>query len=119
MRPPEKLDEAAAREIAVKQGLGVVLSGSIDRQGNGYGISVKAAQAVTGDVIASANGRASNKDQVLGVATKLVTAVRKALGDDTSDSAQMFAMADLSATSLEVVRHYAAAHGSCVQQQIR
>ena len=73
MRPPEKLDEAAAREIAVKQGLGVVLSGSLDRQGNGYGISVKAAQAVTGDVIASAKGRASNKDQVFGAATKLVT----------------------------------------------
>ena len=27
VRPPEKLDEVAARELAVKQGLGVVLSG--------------------------------------------------------------------------------------------
>ena len=109
MRPPEKLDETAAREIAVKQGLGVVLSGSLERQGSGYAISVKAAQTVTGNVIATANGRASNKDQVLGVATKLVTTVRKALGDDTSDSAQLFAMQTLSTTSLEVVRHYAAA----------
>ncbi len=109
VRPPEKLDELAAREIAVKQGLGVVLSGSIERQGNGYGISVKAAQTVTGNVIASAKGKASSKDQALGVATKLVSAIRRALGDDTSDSAQIFAMASLSATSLEVVRHYAAA----------
>jgi tetratricopeptide (TPR) repeat protein len=107
--PPEKLDELAAREIAVKQGLGVVLSGSIDRQGNGYEISVKAAQTVTGAVIASAQRRASNKDQVLGIATNLVATVRKALGDDTSDSAQMFAMASLSTTSLEVLRHYTAA----------
>jgi len=109
VRPPEKLDETAAREIAVKQGLNAVLSGSIQRQGSGYAISVKAAQAVAGTVIATANGRASSKDQVLGVATKLVTAVRKALGDDTSDSAQLFAMQTLSTTSLEVVRHYAAA----------
>ena len=109
VRPPERLDEVAAREIAVKQGLGVVLSGSIDRQGNGYGVSLKAAQTVTGAVIATAKGRASNKDQVLGVVTKLVTAVRKALGDDTSDSAQLFAMASVSAISLEVLRHYAAA----------
>ena len=109
VRPPEKLDEVAAREIAAKQGLGVVLSGSIDRQGSGYGISVKAAQTVTGNVIASAKSRASNKDRVLGVATKLVTTVRKALGDDTSDSAQMFAMASLSTTSLEVLHQYAAA----------
>ena len=109
MKPPEKLDEVAAREIAVKQGLGVVVSGSLDRQGSGYGISVKAAQTVTGNVLASAKGRASSKDQVLEAATRLVTTVRKALGDDESESAQMFAMASLSATSLDVVRHYAAA----------
>ena len=109
VRPPEKLDETSAREIAVKQGLGVVLSGSIERQGDGFGISVKAAQTVAGTVIATANGRASNKDQVLSVATRLVTTVRKALGDDTSDSAQLFAMQTLSTTSLEVVRHFAAA----------
>ena len=107
--PPEQLDEVAARELAVKQGLGVVLSGSIDRQGNGYGISVKVVQTVTGNVIASAQRRASNKDQVLGVATNLVATVRKALGDDASESAQMFAMASLSVTSLDVVRLYVAA----------
>ncbi len=109
VRPPERLDETAAREIAVKQGLGIVLSGSMDRQGSGYRLSVRAVEAVTGNVISSAQGTASDKDSVLSEATKLVTAVRKALGDDTSDSAQMFAMATLSATSLDVVRHYAAA----------
>jgi eukaryotic-like serine/threonine-protein kinase len=112
---PEQLDEVAAREIAVKQGLGVVLSGSIDRQGNGYGISVKAAQTVTGDVIARATGRASTKDQVLNEATKLVTTVRKALGDETSESSQLFAMASLSATSLDVVRLYAASQNAASQ----
>jgi tetratricopeptide (TPR) repeat protein len=43
------------------------------------------------------------------VATRLVTTVRKALGDKTSDSAQLFAMTTLSASSLDVVRLYAAA----------
>jgi tetratricopeptide (TPR) repeat protein len=109
VRPPERLDETSAREIAVKQGLGVVLSGSIQPQGSGYALSIKAAQTVAGTVIATANGRASGKDQVLSVATRLVTTVRKALGDDTSDSAQLFAMQTLSTTSLEVVRHFAAA----------
>jgi hypothetical protein len=32
VRPPDLLDEVAAREIAVKQGLDVVVSGSLDRQ---------------------------------------------------------------------------------------
>ncbi len=109
VQPPETLDDVSARELAVKQGLGVVLTGSIDRQGSGYGVVIKAAQTVTGEVIATAQGRASDKQQVLEVATGLVATVRKALGDDESESAQQFAMASLSATSLDVVRLYAEA----------
>jgi tetratricopeptide (TPR) repeat protein len=108
VRPPEQLDEGAARELAVKQGVGVVLSGALERRGNGYRVSVKAAETVTGNVITTASGNASNRDQLLGVATELMVAVRRALGE-SSDSAQIFAMASLSATSLDVVRHYAEA----------
>ena len=107
---PEKLDERTAQEIAVKQGVGVVISGVLNRDGNSYGISVKATQAVTGDVITSATNRASGKDKVLAAATTLATTVRTALGDETSNStSQIFAMDTLSATSLEVVRQYAVA----------
>jgi serine/threonine protein kinase/thioredoxin-like negative regulator of GroEL len=109
VRPPERLDEDAARAIAVKQGVGVVLAGSLESLGSGgYRISVQAKQAVTGTVITSAQGRASSKDQILNAATRLITRVRTALGDETSESEQMFAMASLSATSLEVVGQYAA-----------
>ena len=107
VRPPEKLDEVVAREIAVKQGVAVVLSGTVNRRGNGYELSVKAVRAVTGDVIATADGRASNRDGVLGVTTELASEVRRALGDDTSDSAQRFAMETLSGASLEVVHDFA------------
>jgi hypothetical protein len=109
VRPPETLDEPAAREIAVKQGFGVVLSGSLEPSGGNYRIAVRAVHAVTGDVIATAQGTAADKERVLSEASRLVTVVRKALGDDSSDSAQLFAMASLSATSLEAVRHYALA----------
>jgi eukaryotic-like serine/threonine-protein kinase len=107
VRPPEQLDERAAQEIAVKQGVGVVLSGSVSRRGNGYTLKVQAARAVTGEVIISEEDNASGRDQVLAVATELATEVRNALGDDTSDSAQRFAMQTLTATSLEAVRDYA------------
>jgi tetratricopeptide (TPR) repeat protein/tRNA A-37 threonylcarbamoyl transferase component Bud32 len=109
VRPPDVLDEAAAREIALKQGLGVVLSGAIGPAGNGYEVSVRAIETVTGNVIANAQRRAAGKDQVLEAATNLMATVRNALGDDESESAQMFAMASLSATSLDVIGQYAAA----------
>ncbi len=109
VRPPEVLDERAALEVAVKQGVGIVLSGALERQGDLYAVSVKAVRAVTGDVVAEATETASGKEQVLGAITRLATTVRQALGDDESDAAQRFAMETLSATSIEVVRDYAAA----------
>jgi tetratricopeptide (TPR) repeat protein len=109
VRPPEKLDEVAAREIAVKQGVGVIVAGSIDPLASGYNVAIKAVQAVTGNVIASGTRRASNKDDVVAAATRLAVTVRTALGDETSESDQIFAMGSLSASSLDVVRHYSAA----------
>jgi tetratricopeptide (TPR) repeat protein len=108
VQAPSKLDEGAAREIAAKQGLGVVVSGSVQRQGSGFVVALKAAETVTGKVIANASSRASTKDDVLSAATELATRVRTALGDDTSDSAQLFAKASLSASSLAVLSQYAA-----------
>ncbi|MEO5896760.1 MAG: protein kinase [Vicinamibacterales bacterium] len=108
VRPPEKLDEHAAQEIAVKQGVNVILSGSLDRNGSEYAVSMTATQAVTGNVITTATDTASSKEQVLAVATGVATLVRQALGDNTSDDAQRFAMDTLSATSVEAVRDYAA-----------
>ena len=108
VRPPDVLDERAAQDIAVKNGVGVILAGSIGRQGSGYPISMKVTQVVTGNVITTVSNRASSKDQVLSVATRLADSVREALGGDTSDDNQRFAMDTLSATSVDAVRDYAA-----------
>jgi serine/threonine protein kinase/tetratricopeptide (TPR) repeat protein len=107
VRPPEKLDEVAARELALQQGLGVVLAGSIQPSGNQYEIVVKAVQAVTNDVIVEVRGIATSRSHVLETATRLMAGVRQALGDETSEFDHLFAMRTLSTTSLEVMNHYA------------
>ena len=106
---PAKLDEAAAREIAIKQGLGVVLVGAVEKQGNRFSVSMKVIRAVTGEVVTDVRARANAPDQVIPTATTLVSSVREALGDTTAESDPIFAQASLSAKSLEVVRYYAAA----------
>jgi serine/threonine protein kinase/tetratricopeptide (TPR) repeat protein len=108
-RPPDTLDEDAARQLAVKNGVGVVLAGSIGPRGNGYEIFVKATHAMTAKEITSVRNTASGKEQVLATATRLASTVRQALGDDTSASAQLVAMKSISTTSLEVASHYAEA----------
>jgi tetratricopeptide (TPR) repeat protein len=110
VRPPERFDEAAARAVAVQQGLGVVLAGAIEPQGRGYRVSVRATRAITAEEteeIASEQGSAASKDRVLETATRLITRVRSALGDEASESQQMFAMMTMTTTSFEVVRLYA------------
>jgi tetratricopeptide (TPR) repeat protein len=107
--PPERLDEMAAREIAAREGVAVVLAGSVARDGDGYTIAVKATRTVTGEVLVDTSTDADSRDEIVEAATQLMTNVRTALGDEASESAQLFAMASLSATSLDVVRHYAAA----------
>jgi tetratricopeptide (TPR) repeat protein/tRNA A-37 threonylcarbamoyl transferase component Bud32 len=117
---PERLDEAAAQEVATKQGLGVVLSGSVSRRGNAYDLALRATQAVTGEVIATVDDTASRKDQVLTVAADLANEIREALGDETtSDDAKRFARDTLSAVSLEAVRDYAQAVGALSNSQFK
>ncbi len=103
------LDDSKAQQIATSQGLNVVVSGSLDRRGTDYQLSVSAIQTVSGKSVANADETAASKDQVLFAVTKLGTAVRKALGDATSDSAQRFSMETLTAASLEAVHEYATA----------
>src|SRR5688572_15207193 len=106
---PENLDERTATDTAAKQGVEVVLAGSISRNGNQFELVLKAVETVTGKVLTTASERARTRGQVLAAATSLAGDVREALGDDTSDSTRRFAADTLSATSIDVVRNYAAA----------
>jgi serine/threonine protein kinase/tetratricopeptide (TPR) repeat protein len=107
--PVESLDGAQAHAIAVEQGIGIVLSGRVERLGSGYRVAINATRTVTGEVVADEQATAAGKDQVIPTLARLLARVRNDLGDNTSPSAQQFAMASLSATSLDVVRLYAEA----------
>ena len=107
--PPEKFDEVAARQLAINQGLGLVVAGTIAPLGTGYDISVQATQPLTGTVVATFTRRVSSKDQVLDAMTRVVAGVRSSLGDETSNSTQLLGMRSISTTSLEVASLYAAA----------
>ena len=112
-KPTDKLDEQSARLIAVKQGLGAVVTGSLSRRGDGYKLSVEALDARSGTSIASTEFNARSKDDLLLGIPKLVAPIRKALGDTTPESVQLAASGPFTAASLEVVHLYSIA----MQQQ--
>ncbi len=108
--PTDKLDEQSARLIAISQGLGAIVTGSLSRRGNEYKVSVEAMDAVSGNTIASAEASAATKDEVLTVIPKLAAPIRKALGDTTPESEQLNkAGGTFTAASLEVVHQYSVA----------
>lgn len=108
-RLPAKFDAGAARDVALKQGLSVVLAGSIEPKGTGYEISVTASDPITGKQIMSSGDYAAAKGQVLSVATNLMARVRKALGDTTYKKDPLFADRSLTSSSPEAVKYYVAA----------
>jgi tetratricopeptide (TPR) repeat protein len=105
-----KLDEEAARLVALNQSIGAVVTGSISRRGDGYKVAVEALDGANGNTIANSEITAQSKDEILLAIPKLAVPVRKALGDRTPESVQLAATAGgFSAASLEAVHQYGAA----------
>jgi Tfp pilus assembly protein PilF len=105
--PAQKLDEQTARLIAVKQGVSAIVTGTLVKQGNGYGLSVKAIDAVTGNTLADNSMSAANKDELLLDVPKLAVPIRQALGDTTPKSIQIAAaQGTISTSSLEALHQY-------------
>src|SRR5215475_9699609 len=87
--PSGKLDENAARLVAVNEGIAVVLTGSLSNRGGGYALAVKAVDAVTGKTLTSVDANSANKDELLLNIPKIAAPIRKALGDATPESVQL------------------------------
>ena len=104
-----KLDEPLARLVALREGISVIISGSIVRQGEGFRVSVSAIDAATGKPIARRESDAANKEAVLPMIGKLAAPIRNALGDATPESAQIAAAETYTASSLHVAHLYAVA----------
>ena len=100
------LDDQLARLVAMREGVSVVVDGSIILQGNGYRVSIRALDAVTGKTIASGIAQADKKDVLLQMG-KLAGDIRKSLGDTTTESVQRAAAETFTAGSLEAAHAYA------------
>lgn len=106
-KPTSKLDEQAARLVAVSQGVNAIVTGALSLRNSGYRLSVEAIDAVTGKSLASADISAANKDDLLLDIPKLAAPIRKALGDTTPESVQLAAtQGSFAASNVEAVHLY-------------
>jgi eukaryotic-like serine/threonine-protein kinase len=105
--PSQVLDEQTSRLVAVKQGIAAIVTGSLSKRGNGYSLSVKATDALTGKTLASNTVNTPDKDALLLEVPKLAVPIRQALGDTTPKSVQLTALqGTFSTDSVEAVHQY-------------
>ncbi len=103
----ERLTQAVAREVCIREGGQFTLQGSITNSSNGYLISLHATQCGTGKIIATKQFSASSREAVLGVLDRATDAMRSRLGE-SKESIHDYDVSLVEATtgSLEALTSY-------------
>ncbi|HEX2611035.1 MAG TPA: protein kinase family protein, partial [Gemmatimonadales bacterium] len=104
-----RLTEATARLVAVREGISVIVGGTIRKKGSGYELSIRATDALTGKSLMDEEKASGDREKILAAAGKLAVSVRKTLGDTTPESAQIAASETFTASSLEAAQAYSKA----------
>lgn len=103
------LDLKTSQLIAQREGIGVVVSGSISRNGDRYRLSVNAIDPITGKALVEQSSEESSAEDLPRAANAAAAAIRKKLGDTTPLSAQAAAAETFTSRSLEASQDYAQA----------
>src|SRR5712692_8190701 len=103
----ERITSEVGREIALRQGVKAMLTGSIGSLGSHYVISLDAVNAQTGDSLAREQVEAASKEHVLKSLDKAASSLRQKLGESLA-SVQQFAtpLEQATTSSLDALKEY-------------
>jgi tetratricopeptide (TPR) repeat protein len=100
LKAGDRLDEQAARLVALREGIKVVLLGSIEKRGTGYLLSVRGLDPTSSKEMVSSQASARDRDAVLSAGGTLAIRLRSALGDTrAADPRETFSSASLEAVA--------------------
>ena len=100
------LDAAAASLVAVREGINMVLTGSIEQSGAGYDLGVTGVDPTEGRTLFEIKQEADSTEAVLQAIGELSGGVREELGDVTLDSSDSPFAETFTAASIEAARAY-------------
>jgi tetratricopeptide (TPR) repeat protein len=107
--PVTALDESAARLVAVREGIKLVMAGSIIEDNGRYTLYVRALDPKGGVILTSAEVDAKDKLDVLAAVGELSGDLREELGDDSLDREKLRISETFTAKSLEAAQAYSKA----------
>lgn len=103
-REDEKVVGSVAREVCVRTGSKVLLSGTIAQLGSRYALALDASACVDGTSVTTKTAQADSKDDVLAALSKLTTDMRATLGESMRSLAAFENNANVTTRSLEALR---------------
>ena len=113
LQPGSALDEKTARLVARREGIDMVLAGTLAEKGSGYRVSVRvldtAAEEEDAKPLAKESETADSKQDVLAAVGRLAADLRGDLGDTEPASARLAAAETFTAASVEAMSAYARA----------
>lgn len=101
------LDTNAARIVATREGIGVVVGGSIELDNSGYKLTIEAIDPVPGKQLSRKQLQVNGRDRMLKNLGQLLAQIRTHLGDNTPQSVQLAAVETYTAGSIDAAHAYA------------
>ncbi len=105
--PGDRLDEALASEVAVREGVRAVLSCSIAQVGGVYALTARVIDPQSRAAVLTRSVQAESKNRVLPALDELASAVRSALGESLPSISQNVPLPRATTSSLEALKLYA------------
>ena len=107
----DELDVTAARLVAAREGINVIVSGAVTSDGNEYHISTTSLDALVTEAepLAVVDVSADSADELPASLGELAAELRGALGDTTPESTRLAELETLTSGSLEAILAYSQA----------
>ena len=102
------LDDSLAREVAVRQGVKAVVTGSVMRAGGRYTLSAEILSAEGGDLLAGVRETAADSTDVIRAVDRLTTALRRRMGESLGSIRATPPLEQVTTPSLGALRAYSA-----------
>jgi len=100
------LDANTAQLVCVREGISLLIAGSIDRKGNDFIITAWARDPTNPENVSKFESKADSKEEVLNATANLANKLRKDLGDMGADASRAFAIETFSTNSIQAMQAY-------------
>ncbi|HSM36806.1 MAG TPA: hypothetical protein VK837_10455 [Longimicrobiales bacterium] len=107
--PDEALDDAAAIELAVREGIAAVVVGDVRAVGSGFVLTARLLDASTGETLVPARETARDSTALIAAIDALSETLRERIGEPLSSLRRTPPLERVSTTSLDALRKYSQA----------